>query len=69
MKVKYVGPGVKEGFFATTDLTIGKEYEAVWDEEDKRLVHLKDDAGVMILRVVKGRFVCPFDEYFEVVEE
>lgn len=69
MKVKYIGPGTKEGFFKTEGLTVGKEYDALWRDEDKDLVILRDDDGVTITRAVKDRFVCPFDEYFELVAE
>lgn len=69
-KVRYVGPGRKEGLWATTGLTVGKEYEVIeFLGEDEEVVWLYDDDNHPILRGIKGRIECPWDEYFEVVAE
>ena len=70
IKVRYVGPGRSSGTFRTEDLTIGKEYEiASFENQGHSLVYLEDDAGDMIIGVIKGREECPFEEYFELVTE
>lgn len=69
-KVRYVGPGKDSGFFKTTGLTIGKEYEVIkFEGENDEIVWLRDDDETPILRAIKGRFECPWGEYFEIVTE
>lgn len=70
MKVRYIGPGRDYGIFKTEDLTIGKEYDVLFFEDDSEThVNLKDDAGHEIIGVIKDREDCPFEEYFELVTE
>lgn len=70
LKVRYIGPGTPDGRWVTDNLTLGKVYDANYHfEDDEALVNLIDDKGNFAVRAIKGIGQCPFDEYFEIVEE
>lgn len=69
MKVRYIGPGSEIDIFKTEDLTVGKIYEAVVDSAYPVGVNVHDDTGHWTYLIIKGKALCPFEEYVEIVEE